>query len=57
MTSVSPSWRSDALAAQSLPQLAEVVDLAVEDDDDGSVLVEDRLIAGNEVDDPQSLDA
>jgi hypothetical protein len=34
-------------------QLLEVVDLAVEDDDDGVVLVEQRLLAGGHVDDAQ----
>ena len=38
-------------------QLAIVVDLAVEDDDDGAVLVVDRLIARLEVDHPQAPDA
>ena len=43
--------------SSSRAQLAEVVDLAVEDDDDRAVLVEDRLVAGLEVDDAQALDA
>ena len=46
-----------AAAQQVAPQLAEVVDLAVEDDDDRAVLVVDRLVAGLEVDDAQPLDA
>ena len=37
--------------------LAVVVDLAVQDDGDGSVLVEDRLVAGGQVDDPEALNA
>ena len=36
-------------------QLPVVVDLAVEDDDDGAVLVEHRLLAGRQVDDRQAL--
>ncbi len=56
MTSVSPSvakrW---PLRSQLLAQLPEVVDLAVEDDHDRTVLVENRLIAGHEIDDPQAL--
>ena len=43
-------------ALQAGAQLAVVVDLAVEDDRDGSILVEDRLIAGRQVDDAQTLD-
>src|SRR6266850_1435326 len=35
-------------------QLAEVVDLAVEHDPDGTVLVVDRLMAGREIDDAQA---
>ena len=35
-------------------QLAEVVDLAVEDDADRAVLVEDRLVAARQVDDRQA---
>src|SRR4051812_6927297 len=46
-----------ARAAEALAELAEVVDLAIEDDDDAAVLVVDRLIAGVEVDDAQALDA
>ena len=38
-------------------QLAEVVDLAVEDDPDRAVLVVDRLVAGREVDDAQPAHA
>ena len=41
---------------QVAPQLAEVVDLAVEDDHHRAVLVVDRLVAGLEVDDAQALD-
>ena len=44
-------------ASSSRAQLAVVVDLAVEDDHDRAVLVEDRLVAGREVDDAQALDA
>ena len=44
-------------ALQLRAQLAVVVDLAVQDDDDRAVLVEDRLVAGLEVDDAQALDA
>ena len=36
---------------QLLAQLAEVVDLAVEDDGDGAVLVGDRRVAGDQIDD------
>ena len=43
-------------ALKALAQLAVVVDLAVEDDRDRPVLVEDRLVAGREVDDAQALD-
>ena len=46
-----------AAAAQLLPQLAVVVDLAVHHDDDGAILVEDRLVAGAEVDHAQALDS
>src|SRR5215211_3142974 len=42
---------------ESCAQLAEVVDLAVQHDDDGAVLVVDRLVSGGKVDDPQALDA
>jgi hypothetical protein len=35
-------------------QILEVVDLAVEDDDDRAVLVEQRLLSGGEVDDRQA---
>ena len=45
-----------ARALQALAQLAVVVDLAVEDDRDRAVLVEDRLVAGREVDHAQALD-
>ena len=38
-----------------LPQLAEVVDLAVEDDGNGPVLVRDRRIAGDQIDDRQPV--
>ena len=55
MTSVSlrvrNTWPS---ALEFRDQLLEVVDLAVEDDDDGAVLVVQRLLAGREVDDRQA---
>ena len=38
-----------------LPELAEVVDLAVEDDGNGPVLVRDRRIAGDQIDDRQPV--
>jgi hypothetical protein len=41
---------------QRVTQLAVVVDLAVQDDDYGAVLVVDRLVAGIEIDDAQPLD-
>ena len=44
-------------AAELGGQLLVVVDLAVQHDDDRAVLVEDRLVAGLEVDDSQPLDA
>ena len=57
MTSVSPCVaKRVARALQALAQLAVVVDLAVEDDRDRAVLVEDRLVAGGEVDHAQALD-
>ena len=57
MTSVSPCVANRwPRASQLLAQLLEVVDLAVEDDDDRSILVEDRLVAGHEIDDAQALD-
>ena len=40
-------------ALEVAPQLAVVVDLAVEDDPDGAVLVGDRLMAAFEVDDAE----
>ena len=40
-----------ALGGKGCAQLEVVVDLAVEDDGDGLVLVEDRLLAGGDVDD------
>ena len=43
------------LGGELLPQLTVVVDLAVQDDDDGLVLIEDRLIARLEVDDREPL--
>ena len=56
ITSVSPRERSSwPRRASSLAQLAEVVDLAVEDDGDGAVLVRDRRIAGDEVDDREAV--
>ena len=42
--------------AQLVAQLPIVVDLAVEDDDDGAVLVVDRLVARLEVDHREALD-
>src|SRR5262249_51762236 len=42
---------------QRFAQLAVVVDLPVQDDDDRPVLVEDRLVAGIQVDDRQTLNA
>jgi hypothetical protein len=44
-------------ADEALLQLLEVVDLAVHDDGDRSVLVEDRLVTAGYVDDRQPLDA
>ena len=41
-------------ACSSGIEFLEVVDLAVEDDDDGAVLVEQRLLAGRDVDDRQA---
>jgi hypothetical protein len=38
-------------------QLLEVVDLAVQDDDDRPIFVEDGLISGRKVDHAQSLNA
>ena len=51
--------RREAVAARHelAPQLAVVVDLAVEDDPDRAVLVGDRLLAGLEVDDGQPAHA
>ncbi len=43
-------------AAQLLAQLAVVVDLAIEDNCDGAVLVVNGLVAGLQVDDSQPLD-
>jgi hypothetical protein len=40
-----------AQALQLLPQLGEIVDLAVEDDGLGAVLIEDRLVAACKIDD------
>ena len=58
MTSVSPSVANRwPRARSSLAQLPKVVDLAVEHDHDRPVLAVDRLIAGDEVDDPEALDA
>ena len=57
MTSVSPAVANRCPRRRnSRAQLPEVVDLAVQDDDDRAVLVVDRLVAGLEVDDPQALD-
>ena len=58
MTSVSP-WVAKRCprATSSARSSRVVVDLAVEDDRDRAVLVEDRLVAGREVDDAQALDA
>src|SRR4029079_1611361 len=46
-----------SLRLEELAQLAVVVDLTVEGDDDRAVLVVDRLVAGLEVDDPKPLHA
>ena len=46
-----------AVAAQAAPQLAEVVDLAVEHDGHRAILVVDGLVARDEVDHAQALDA
>ena len=52
MTSVSDAERKRwPRRAQLVAQVAEVVDLAVEDHDHRAVLVEHRLVAGVEVDD------
>ncbi len=58
MTSVSP-WVANGARGRSSSraQLAVVVDLAVEHDDDRAVLVVDRLVARLEVDHAQALDA
>jgi hypothetical protein len=45
-----------AAAHEILAQLTEVVDLAVEHDRDRAVLVVNRLVPGDEVDDAQPLD-
>ena len=45
-----------AVRPQPAPELTEVVDLAVQHDGHGAILVVDRLVAGHEVDDPQPLD-
>ena len=56
MTSVSPRGREAVAGARAAaPQLAEVVDLAVEHDADRAVLVGDRRIAGDEVDDREAV--
>ncbi len=55
-TSVSPCGAELVPSrAQLVAQLAEVVDLAVEDDRDRRVLVGDRRIAGDEVDDREAV--
>ena len=55
---MSPCGREPVAApAQVSAQLFEVVDLAVEDDHHRAVLVEDRLIAGHQIDYAQPLDA
>ena len=55
MVSVSPAVRNWCpRAISSLPQLVEVVDLAVEDDPDRAVLVRHRLDRCLEVDDRES---
>jgi hypothetical protein len=46
-----------AAASQVVPQLAVVVDLAVEDDDDRSIFARDRLPSAFGVDDAQSPDS
>jgi hypothetical protein len=57
MTSVSPSRAEGvARASSSLAELAEVVDLAVENDPDGLVFVRKRLLAGLHVDDGEAAE-
>jgi hypothetical protein len=54
MVSVSLAVRNVWPACLELaPQVAVVVDLAVEDDPDGAILVADRLLAVVEIDDAQ----
>ena len=54
MTSVSLRvWNTWPSGLQLGDQFLVVVDLAVEDDDDRAVFVEQRLLAGGEVDDGQ----
>ena len=52
---VALSGEAMAFSSQLLAQLLEVVDLTVQDDHDRTVLTEDRLIAGHEINDPQAL--
>ena len=55
MTSVSLLvWKTWPSGLQLGDQLLEVVDLAVEDDDHRAVFVEQRLLAGGDVDDRQA---
>ena len=55
MTSVSLLvWKRWPSGLQLGDQFLEVVDLAVEDDDDRAVFVEQRLLAGGDVDDRQA---
>src|SRR5713226_10519012 len=46
-----------AEAQELIPQSQEVIDLAVHDNDDGPVLVENRLVTAGDVDDRESPDA
>ena len=46
-----------AAALELLAQILEVVDLTVEDDTDGFVLVVDGLVAADDVDDRQAAHA
>src|SRR5437867_4070630 len=54
---VAVSLKDMTLADQFLAQLAEVVDLSVEDDPDRPIFVGDRLVASYEIDDRQSTHA
>ena len=46
-----------SVAAQPAPQVAEVVDLTVQDHGHRAILVVNRLVARDEVDDAQALNA